>query len=44
MKEIYEKPELKISEFSSVDVMTASDGDDNFVDFGKSADENYFKG
>lgn len=44
MKEIYEMPELKVSKFSSVDVMTASDaGDDNFVDFGKSAAENYFK-
>lgn len=44
MKEIYEMPELKVSKFSSVDVMTASDaGDDNFVDFGKSA-ANYFKG
>lgn len=43
MKEIYEMPELKVSKFSSVDVMTASDtGGDNFVDFGKNA-ANYFK-
>lgn len=40
MKEIYEKPELKINEFNSVDVMTASDvpaipGDDNDKVFGE---------
>lgn len=39
MKEIYEKPELKINEFNSVDILTDSatidPGDDNFTDFGE---------
>ena len=42
MKEFYEKPELKINEFKSVDVLTDSTttdpGDDNFTDFGKESD------
>lgn len=39
MKEFYEKPELKINEFKSVDVLTDSTttipGDDNDTNFGE---------
>lgn len=39
MKEFYEKPELKINEFNSVDVLTYSTttipGDDNDTNFGE---------